>query len=246
MASDTQHTDATADAPPVSASPAPAEGLPPFPSAGAPYGFGQCSDRIDAISAALAKAQGALKNPTKDRTAEIKSDKGRYTYTYTTLADGLNTIRAALSANGIAIVQTTMLANDDTLILRTALCHCSGQWIISAWPVLKLPAPPQVIGSALTYARRYCLFALVGIAGDDDDDDGAAASAKGVNASLIDADQLVAMQDLLTETKTSNLEAFFLATGATGFSDMTVPQWNTGMAKLREKRRRAYEKSLQQ
>ena len=197
-----------------------------------------CSDRIDAISAALAKAQGAISNPGK--TALNPHFKSQYA----DLSAGLNAIRAALSANGIAVVQQTAVMSDDTLLLRTTLAHASGQWIKSEWPVVKLPAPPQVIGSALTYARRYTLFALVGIAGDDDDD-GNAASAKGVNASLIDNDQLVAMQDLLTETKTSNLEAFSLATGATGFSDMTVPQWKVGMAKLREKQRRAFEKTLQ-
>ena len=237
MASDTQHTDAMADTP-LSASPVP-EGEAPYAPSGAPYGFGQCSDRVDAISAALAKAQGQIANPTKGAV------NPHFRSQYSDLASGLNAIRAALSANAIAVVQTTMLANDDTLILRTALCHASGQWIISAWPVVKLPAPPQVIGSALTYARRYTLFALVGIAGEGDDDNGNAASAKGVNASLIDADQLVQMQDLLADTKTSNLEAFFLATGATGFSDMTVPQWNTGMAKLREKLRRMTAKADQ-
>ena len=66
----------------------------------------------------------------------------------------------------------------------------------------------------------------------------------GADAGLIDTDQLVQMQDLLKETN-SNLELFFLAIGATGFSDLTVKQWQTGMAKLREKRRRALEKAEQ-
>ena len=130
-------------------------------------------------------------------------------------------------------------------MLHTALCHASGQWIISAWPVVKLPAPPQVIGSALTYASRYTLFALVGIAGEGDDDDGNAASAKGVQRqpdrlrpARPDAGPHQGHQD-------SNLELFFLAIGATGFSDMTVRQWKTGMAKLREKQRRALEKAEQ-
>jgi hypothetical protein len=230
---DTQHTDASAGASPLPASLVPAEGLPHISSAGAPSAPAQCSEQIDAISAALAKAQGQIANPSKGAVnPHFKSQ-------YADLSAGLNAIRAALSANAIAIVQTTMLEEADVLMLRTMLTHSSGQWILSEWPVVKLPAPPQVIGSALTYARRYTLFALVGIAGEGDDDDGNAASAKGVNASLIDSDQLVQMQDLLQDTKTSNLEAFFLATGATGFSDMTVPQWKTGMAKLREKQRRA-------
>ena len=227
---DTQHTDAMADTP-LSASPVP-EGEAPYAPSGAPGGLGDCSDRIDAISAALAKAQGAISNPGK--TALNPHFKSQYA----DLSAGLNAIRAALSANGIAVVQQTAVMSDDTLLLRTTLAHASGQWISSEWPVVKLPAPPQVIGSALTYARRYTLFAIVGIAGEGDDDDGNAASAKGVNASLIDSDQLVQMQDLLQDTKTSNLEAFFLATGALGFSDMTVPQWKVGMAKLREKQRR--------
>ena len=104
---------------------------------------------------------------------------------------------------------------------------------------------PRPVGSALAYARRYSLFALVGIAGEGDDDDGNAASAKGVNASLIDSDQLVPMQDLPDGNQDEQSGERFLATGAVGFSDMTVPQWNTGMAKLREKRRRAFEKSSQ-
>ena len=175
----TQHTDASAVAPPAAA-PVPAEGLPHISSAGAtdaPYGFGQCSDRIDAISAALAKAQGAISNPGK--TALNPHFKSQYA----DLSSGLNAIRAALSANAIAVVQTTSM-HDDTLMLHTALCHSSGQWISSEWPVVKLPAPPQVIGSALTYARRYTLFALVGIAGEGDDDDGNAASAMSLRPTL--------------------------------------------------------------
>ena len=243
---DTQHTDAPAGCTPAPAAPVPAEGLPRISSAGAtvaPGGFGQCSSQIDAISAALAKAQGAISNPGK--TALNPHFKSQYA----DLSSGLNAVRAALSANAIAIVQTTSM-HDDTLMLHTALCHSSGQWIISAWPVVKLPAPPQVIGSALTYARRYTLFALVGIAGEGDDDDGNAASAKSStnaqpgDSGLIDSDQLIQMQDLIKDTK-SNLELFLLTIGATGFSDMTVRQWKAGMAKLREKQRRALEKADQ-
>ena len=241
---DTQHTDASAGGPPAAA-PVPAEGLPRISSAGATVplcgGFGQCSDYIDAISAALAKAQGAIGNPGK--TALNPHFKSQYA----DLSSGLNAVRAALSANAIAVVQTTSM-HDDTLMLHTALCHSSGQWISSEWPVVKLPAAPQVIGSALTYARRYTLFALVGIAGEGDDDDGNAASAKSStnaqpgDSGPIDSDQLIQMQDLIKDTK-SNLELFFLTIGATGFSDMTVRQWKAGMAKLREKQRRALEKA---
>ena len=234
------YSDASAGGPPAAA-PVPAEGLPRISSAGAtdpPRGFGQCSDRIDAISAALAKAQGQIANPAKSAVnPHFKSQ-------YADLSAGLNAIRAALSANGIAVVQQTGIMLGDTLMLTTTLAHSSGQWVSAEWPVLKFPAPPQVIGSALTYARRYTLFALVGIAGEGDDDDGNAASAKPADLSLIDSDQLVQMQDLIKDTN-SNLELFFLTIGATGFSDMTVRQWKAGMAKLREKQRRALEKADQ-
>ena len=243
---DTQHTDASAVAPPAPAAPVPAEELPRISSAGAtrpPGGFGQCSSQIDAISAALAKAQGAISNPGK--TALNPHFKSQYA----DLSSGLNAVRAALSSNAIAVVQTTSM-HDDTLMLHTALCHSSGQWISSEWPVVKLPAAPQVIGSALTYARRYTLFALVGIAGEGDDDDGIARSASAKSSTndqpgdsgLIDSDQLIQMHHLIKDTK-SNLELFFLTIGATGFSDMTVRQWKAGMAKLREKQRRALEKA---
>jgi hypothetical protein len=225
--------DATAESPDP-ASPVPADGRPQLSSAGAtdaPRGFEQCSERIDAISAALAKAQGQMANPGKTATnPHFKSQ-------YADLSAGLKAVRTALSANAIAIVQTTRM-EADVLMLRTALAHASGQWIGSEWPVVKLPSPPQVIGSALTYARRYSLFALTGIAGDDDDD-GNAASGKGKEDDdpLIDAAQLAQVQELLTETK-SNLEIFFDTLGVSTFSDMSVKHYQRALVLLNEKKRR--------
>jgi hypothetical protein len=231
---DTQYSDATAGSIPLPASPVPADGLPQLSSAGATdpmRAVDQCSWRIDAISAALAKAQGQMANPGKTATnPHFKSQ-------YADLSAGLNAIRAALSANSIAIVQQTRM-DDDMLMLHTMLSHASGQWIGSLWPVVKLPAAPQVIGSALTYARRYTLFALAGIAGENDDDDGNAASRKDEDEGpLIDGDQLIQIQQLLAETK-SNVGVFFLTLGCVGFSDMTVPQYRKGLALLNEKKRR--------
>ena len=204
----------------------------PLMPALAPRGFEQCSDRIDAISAALAKAQGQMANPAKGAV------NPHFRSQYADLSAGLNAVRAALSANAIAIVQTTRMEG-DVLMLHTALAHASGQWIGSCWPVAKLPAAPQVIGSALTYARRYTLFALAGIAGENDDDDGNAASGKGKeeDGPLIDADQLAQVQQLLTETK-SNLEIFFDTLGVNTFSDMSVKHYQRALVLLNEKKRR--------
>lgn len=130
------------------------------------------SEMTNEIIAALAKAQGLVKNPSKDRKAEIKSDKGNYSYTYATLADGLEAIRESFSANALAVIQATRIER-DVLMLDTRLSHASGQWIEAEYAVCKFPLEPRIIGAALTYARRYALFGLVGIAGEDDDGNGA-------------------------------------------------------------------------
>lgn len=120
------------------------------------------SEQINEIAAALAKAQGVIENPAKD------SKNPHFNSRYADLAAGLNAVRAALSANGIAVVQATSLEG-ETMMLETKLAHTSGQWISSDYPVCRFPTKHQEAGSALTYARRYSLFSLIGIAGDDDD-----------------------------------------------------------------------------
>jgi hypothetical protein len=87
------------------------------------------------------------------------------------LSSGLDTVRKALGEHGIATMQTTTIDQDiQTVSLTTVLAHASGEWIASDWPVCALSdmAAPRRMGAALTYARRYALFTLVGIAGEDD------------------------------------------------------------------------------
>ena len=120
------------------------------------------SEQTNEISAALAKAQGIMNNP--ERTANNPHFRSKYA----DLGTGISAIRAGLSANGIAYIQATRI-DGDVLVLDTRLTHSSDQWFECEWPVCKLPAQPQMIGSALTYARRYSLFTMVGIAGEDDD-----------------------------------------------------------------------------
>ncbi len=120
------------------------------------------SEIINEIATALAKAQGEIANPTKE--AENPHFRSRYA----DLASGINAVKNALSANGIAVVQATYMS-EDVMMLSTRLVHSSGQWFGSEYPVIKFPCKHQEAGSALTYSRRYALFALAGIAGDDDD-----------------------------------------------------------------------------
>ena len=132
------------------------------------------SESIGAIAAALAKAQAELTNPEKSLIASIPSPfprEGEKTFRYASLASGLDIVRKSLGQHEIATVQTTAIDQDSGQIrLTTLLAHASGEWISSDWPVCPISemAMPQRMGAALTYARRYALFALVGIAGEDD------------------------------------------------------------------------------
>ncbi len=132
------------------------------------------SETIGAIATALAKAQIELNNPEKALTATIQSPfprEANRTFRYASLSSGLDLIRKSLGRHEIATVQTTSIDEAAGLIrLTTVLAHASGEWISSDWPVCPVSetAAPQRMGAALTYARRYALFTLVGIAGEDD------------------------------------------------------------------------------
>jgi hypothetical protein len=131
------------------------------------------SESIAALAAALAKAQSELSNPEKSLVATIGSDRpgeGARTFRYAPLSSGLDIVRKALGRQQIAMVQTTAIdASTGTVNLTTVLAHASGEWT-SDWPVCRLAdaSAPHRMGAALTYARRYALFTLVGIAGEDD------------------------------------------------------------------------------
>jgi hypothetical protein len=132
------------------------------------------SETIGAIALALAKAQGELANPEKALTATIRSPNWREanrTFRYASLSSGLDLVRKSLGRHEIATVQTTAIDVEAGWIrLTTTLAHSSGEWLSSEWPVCALAdtTAPQRMGAALTYARRYGLFTLVGIAGEDD------------------------------------------------------------------------------
>jgi hypothetical protein len=134
----------------------------------------RCSESIAAIAGALAKAQAELVNPEKSLTATLRPERQGGTersFRYAPLASGLDIIRKILGAHEIATLQATGMDEHSGLVkLTTTLAHSSGQWIASEWPVCRVAdlSTPHRMGAALTYARRYALFALVGIAGEDD------------------------------------------------------------------------------
>jgi hypothetical protein len=136
------------------------------------------SPSIAALATALAKAQIELANPEKSRTGTIEPQRGERgpgaiarQFRYAPLSSGLEIVRKTLGQHEIATVQTTAVDQASGIVnLTTILAHSSGEWIASDWPVCPIAQTetPHRMGAALTYARRYALFTLVGIAGEDD------------------------------------------------------------------------------
>jgi hypothetical protein len=132
------------------------------------------SPSIAALATALAKAQIELANPEKSLTGTIEAQDGQGSarqFRYAPLSSGLEIVRKTLGQHEIATVQTTAIDQASGIVnLTTILAHASGEWIASDWPVCPIAetATPHRMGAALTYARRYALFTLVGIAGEDD------------------------------------------------------------------------------
>jgi hypothetical protein len=121
------------------------------------------SDNIGALAAALAKAQGQMGPAIKDASNPFFKSQ------YADLASVVAAIKTPLSTNGLAYVQATDIDETGTVIVETMLMHASGEWIGSRLPIRPAKADAQGVGSALSYARRYGLQALVGVPSDDDD-----------------------------------------------------------------------------
>src|ERR1700686_64996 len=131
------------------------------------------SESIAAIATALAKAQTELSNPEKAMVGTVYNNRSdtSQSFRYASLSSGLDIVRKALGGHQIAVAQTTDIDRaSGTVNLTTLLLHTSGEWISSDWPVCRLSetAAPRRMGASLTYARRYALFTMVGIAGEDD------------------------------------------------------------------------------
>jgi hypothetical protein len=132
------------------------------------------SPSIAGLAAALAKAQIELTNPEKSQIGTIEPQGGQggtRQFRYAPLSSGLEIVRKTLGQHEIATVQTTAIDPTAGIVnLTTILAHSSGEWIASDWPVCPIgeTETPHRMGAALTYARRYALFTLVGIAGEDD------------------------------------------------------------------------------
>lgn len=131
------------------------------------------SENINELVEALAKAQAEIKGAVKDMTA---GKDVKFTYKYADLASVWDACRKPLTINDLAIAQITEI-EDGKLYLDTMLMHKSGQWLKGRLPVEPVQRTPQGIGSALTYAKRYGLSSMVGVAPEDDDGEAASRGA---------------------------------------------------------------------
>jgi hypothetical protein len=128
------------------------------------------------IAVALAAFQAELPKVGKENTAQVRSEKGSYQYQYADLADISPEVLPKLARHGLSWTCRPTLTHDGKFVLRYALMHTSGEVIEGDWPLPNPASSSQVLGSAVTYARRYSLAAVTGIAPGGEDDDGAAAN----------------------------------------------------------------------
>lgn len=117
------------------------------------------------IALALGKAQSQI------AAARMDSSNPYFSSKYANLAAVVGVSRGPLTENGIVVIQGPV-RTETGWVLTTRLEHTSGQWYESDFPLLVKEQTPQQMGSAVTYAKRYCLCAMVGIVTQDEDDDG--------------------------------------------------------------------------
>jgi len=135
------------------------------------------AETIGTLAAALAKAQAAIKGASKDTTNPHFKSK------YADLASVWDACRKPLSDNGLSVVQFTQLYGEDRYpVLVTRLLHASGESVEGVTPLLMAKQDMQALGSALTYARRYGLAAIVGVAPEDDDGNAAVGNGRAATA----------------------------------------------------------------
>lgn len=140
------------------------------------------SESITNISAALAAFQGDVTNPKHSARADVPTRTGgKYSYSYTPLQDIINHIRPALAKHKLAVIQSPRSEDGSSITVTTLLVHESGEWIEADELTMKAEkVTAQGAGSIITYARRYALSAVLGLATEDDDDAGSQESARPV------------------------------------------------------------------
>ena len=135
------------------------------------------SEQINELATALAKAQGDIKGAVKD------SSNPFFKSSYADLSSVWNACREALSKNGLAVIQTCSMSEHGVTV-STRLAHASGQWVEDDLTLMPVKPDPQGVGSTITYARRYALASIAGVAPEDDDGNAASGQATAQKVNL--------------------------------------------------------------
>lgn len=193
------------------------------------------SDTIGALATALVAAQADMANATVNR------ENSHFKNRYADLAAIRDATLPALNKNGLAIIQTTQII-DAGAVLVTRLAHKSGEWIEGTYP-LPTGVAPQVLGSALTYARRYSWAAVCGVASEEDDDGEATriapaqANGKHANGNGITAEQLTTLRGAIKEVDADEA-SFCKYLKIDALAKLPASQYQLAMAALDAKRAR--------
>lgn len=172
------------------------------------------SDTIGKLAEALAKAQGKLPTVPRDKTVKVKTRAGgEYTFSYADLEAIWGAIRQPLSEQGLSVTQL-MAYQEGKPYLVTTLLHTSGEWLRSEYAIAPTENGPQAFGSAISYARRYSLTALVGVVSDEDDDGNAASGNRAQKVGKQPAPASTKPPPMLSTAKAQKLHKVFGAAGA--------------------------------
>lgn len=135
------------------------------------------TSNLNELAAALTKAQATLTHPSKTK----KAGSGNFSYTYADLPAVIDVVKKSFSSNGLSFSQFPAVdVVNRTVTVTTLIMHTSGQFLSSALSLGLVDLKPQTVGSAITYARRYALSAMAGIASEEDLDAGDAQGAKNI------------------------------------------------------------------
>lgn len=179
------------------------------------------SETLGKLAEALAKAQSTM--------GEAKEDSKNpfFKSNYADLTSVWRACRKSLTDNGLSVVQTTDM-KDDKITIVTTLIHSSGEWMKGCLPLMLTKNDPQTMGSALTYARRYALAAIVGVCKEGEDDDAEQATVRKENINDDQIKQLIKSIGTDTEAKDIILKRF----SAKAFSDIPKDSFATVMTWL--------------
>jgi hypothetical protein len=183
----------------------------------------------ETLWAAICALQADMPEVSKNRTAK----GAKFSYRYADISDVLAAVLPALSRVGLALTQETSII-DGGIMLTTRLTHAgTGESVEGHYPVARITDDPQTMGSALTYARRYALCTLIGLA-PDDDDDGEATKQRAPAAGRINTTQREQLGALIEESG-ADIEAFCRYFRVGSLAEITQDRFSDAVSALRRK-----------